>query len=452
MLAEAKDASELMVDLAYAALYFDDEGMADAVLGLEEDMSVLVHEMRSLAMLAVRHPREVKGMSSVLQVVSSIEQIANAAVDIAKIVLHHLGIPQALIVDLAQAAEVSHRLVVAPGSHLAGRPLRDMELPVAVGMRVVAIQRGRHWLTDVGGDSVVEPGDVLFMRGDPAGIVRLRELAAMKRWNPPEPDEAPVPSDLDRAVDTLVEMKNLSETAIGLAYSALVLHDLSLAREVRLMQERLDAMKATMQTWVLRAAADHAAADRAAADSAAVGSAEADGAAGAGANAGSAAAGGAEADGADAGGAEADGAGAAQADPAGLRGLLHLAEAAEDIGDQARNVVSLVLEDSDVHPVMALALGDTDDVVVQVPVGPGSKAEDATLGSLGLAVDPGYHVLAIRRAAGYIYDPPRTVRLRVGDELLASGPEEGRDRLAAVCGFRMEIDDETGHAELTPLA
>ncbi|MCY4515794.1 MAG: hypothetical protein OXB99_00995 [Acidimicrobiaceae bacterium] len=401
MLAEAKDASELMVDLAYAALYFDDEGMADAVLGLEKDMSALVHEMRSLAMLAVRHPREVDGMSSVLQVVSSIEQIANAAVDISKTVLHHLGIPRALIVDLAQAAEVSHRLVVAAGSHLANRPLRDMELPVAVGMRVVAIQRGRHWLTDVGGDSIVEPGDVLFMRGDPAGIVRLRELAAMERWNPPEPDEEHALSDLDRAVDTLVEMKNLSEAAIGLAYSSLVLHDLSLAREVRSMQERLDGMKVSMQTWVLRAAADIAA------------------------------------DAPDAG-------------PAGLRGLLHVAEAAEDIGDQARNITSLVLEDEDIHPVLALALGDTDDVVVQVPVAPGSEADDSTLGSLGLAVDPGYHVLAIRRAASYIYNPPRTVRLWVGDELLASGPEEGRDRLAAICGYSMDIDEETGHIELTP--
>ncbi|WP_420438932.1 potassium channel family protein [Candidatus Poriferisodalis sp.] len=401
MLAEAKDASELMVDLAYAALYFDDEGMADAVLGLEEDMSALVHEMRSLAMLAVRHPREVDGMSSVLQVVSSIEQIANAAVDISKTVLHHLGIPRALIVDLAQAAEVSHRLVVAAGSHLANRPLRDMELPVAVGMRVVAIQRGRHWLTDVGGDSIVEPGDVLFMRGDPAGIVRLRELAAMERWSPPEPDEEHALSDLDRAVDTLVEMKNLSEAAIGLAYSSLVLHDLSLAREVRSMQERLDGMKVSMQTWVLRAAADMAA-------------------------------------------------DAPDADPAGLRGLLHVAEAAEDIGDQARNITSLVLEDEDIHPVLALALGDTDDVVVQVPVAPGSEADDSTLGSLGLAVDPGYHVLAIRRAASYIYNPPRTVRLWVGDELLASGPEEGRDRFAAICGYSIDIDEETGHVELTP--
>ena len=290
---------------------------------------------------------------------------------------------------------MSHRLVVADGSHLANRPLSDMELPVVVGMRVVAIQRGRRWLTDVDGDEIVEPGDALFMRGEPAGIIRLRELAAAPPWVPPQVDTPNLLTDLDRAVDTLVEMKNISETSIGLAYSALVLQDLSLAREVRSLEERLDGMKVSLQTWVLRAAAD-------------------------------------------------------DVDPSQLRGLLHLAEAAEDIGDQALQIVSLVLDQEDVHPVLALALGDTDDVVVQVPVAPYSVAEDVTLGSLGLAVDPGYHVLAIRRASGYIYNPRKSVTLRAGDELLASGPEEGRERFAALCGYSVAVDEETGMVELRP--
>jgi|TARA_B110000444_G_scaffold6736_1_gene6158 uncharacterized protein with PhoU and TrkA domain len=397
MLAEAKDASELMVDLAYAALYFDDEGMAEAVLDLEEEMSDLVHEMRSLTMLAVRHPREVDGMSSVLLVVSSIEQIANAAVDISKIVLRNIGIPQALLVDMAEAAEVSHRLVVAHGSHLVSRSLADLELPVVVGMRVVAIQRGRRWLTDIGGESVLEPSDVLFVRGEPAGIVRLRELASASVWVPPQLAPAQGLTDLDRAVDTLVEMKNLSETSIGLAYSALVLRDLSLAREVRSLEERLDGMKVSLQTWVLRAAAS-------------------------------------------------------DIDPSQLRGLLHLAEAAEDIGDQALQMVTLVLDQEDIHPVLALALGDTSDVVVQVPIGSESAAENMSLGSLGLSVDPGYHVLAIRRAGSYLYNPQKNIVLRSGDELLASGPEEGRERFAEICGYVLQFDDETGMVDLTPTA
>ena len=38
LLVEAKDASELMVDLAYAAVFFDDEKLAREVERLEERM------------------------------------------------------------------------------------------------------------------------------------------------------------------------------------------------------------------------------------------------------------------------------------------------------------------------------------------------------------------------------------------------------------------------------
>ena len=155
-------------------------------------------------------------MSSVLQVISAIERIANDAVDIARIVTHQLGIPAQLVADLSQAEEVSHRVLVSEGSHMAHRALSAHELPVQTGMRVMAIRRERDWITDVGGDTVLVPGDVLFLRGSPDGITRLRELAAAAPWQAPQIPEDTFTTDLDRAVDVLVEMKNLSEVAVGL--------------------------------------------------------------------------------------------------------------------------------------------------------------------------------------------------------------------------------------------
>ena len=171
MLAEAKDTSELMVDLAYAALYFGDPGMAEEVGELEEAMSELVHDMRAVCVLAARNPKEADEMASVLQVISCIEGIANAAVDIARIVTHRLGIPRELVADLSNAEEVSHRVRIREGSHLARRPLAALELPVQTGMRVVAIRRGREWITDVDGafgHSVDHP----------------RRILAAPRWTP----------------------------------------------------------------------------------------------------------------------------------------------------------------------------------------------------------------------------------------------------------------------------
>src|SRR5437870_3611641 len=107
MLAEAKDTSELMVDLAYAALFFADDDMAEEVVELEEQLSELVHEMRAVSVLAVRAPRDAEQMSGVLHLISAIERMGNAAVDVAKIVTHDLGIPTPLVSDLAAAHEVS---------------------------------------------------------------------------------------------------------------------------------------------------------------------------------------------------------------------------------------------------------------------------------------------------------------------------------------------------------
>src|SRR5262249_21229565 len=118
MLSEAKDASELMVDLAYAALFFADEHMAAEVHELEERLSGRVHEMREVCVLAARSPRDAEEMSSVLHVIAAMERVANAAEDIARIVTHRLGIPAALVADLAAAEEVSHRVRVRAESRL----------------------------------------------------------------------------------------------------------------------------------------------------------------------------------------------------------------------------------------------------------------------------------------------------------------------------------------------
>jgi uncharacterized protein with PhoU and TrkA domain len=144
MLSEAKDTSELMVDLGYASLFFADTRMAGEVSELEERLTDLVHEMREVCVLAARSKRDAEQMSSVLHVVSAIERMGNAAVDVSRIVTHKLGIPPALVADLAAAEEVSHRVRVRAGSALADRKLEEVELPVEVGMRVVALRRGRE--------------------------------------------------------------------------------------------------------------------------------------------------------------------------------------------------------------------------------------------------------------------------------------------------------------------
>jgi uncharacterized protein with PhoU and TrkA domain len=395
MLTEAKDTSVLMVDLGYAALFFGDDRMADEVRDLEERLNELVHEMREVTVLAGRSKRDAEQLSGVLHVVSAIERMGNAAVDISRVVTARLGIPPALVADLGAAEEVSHRVRVRDGSALAGRQLSDLELPMDVGMRIVAIRRGRDWLIDPDGEDLLLPDDVVILRGAREGIAEIRVLAGAPEWTPAEIEEDPAISDLDRAVDVLVEMKNVSEAAVGLAYSALLFNDQGLAAEVSKLEDRLDEMNEQVELWVLRASAE-------------------------------------------------------TVDPSPLRGLLHLGSASEEIGDAAQQLVWLVEQEEEMHPVLAVALGETDDVVVQYPIAEGADLDGSVVSGTRVGDDTGFHLLAIRRAGRYLYRPRGRVQLQAGDKVLATGPYEGRAALAQQCGYRLVEDDDTGAVELVP--
>jgi uncharacterized protein with PhoU and TrkA domain len=393
MLSEAKDASELMVDLAYAALFFSGERMADEVLRLEERLSSLVHEMRAVAVLAARSPHDADAMSGVLHLISAIERIGDAAVDIARIVTRRLGIPPELVADLAAADEISHRVRAREDSDLAGSTLAQVELPTELGLRVMAIRREDRWIIDPDGDEAILPEDVLLLRGNAEGITELRRAAGAPDWRPPALEEDPAIDDLDRAVDVLVEMKNTSEVAVALAYYALLNDDEAMAAEVSRIEERLDEMREQLELWVLRAAAD-------------------------------------------------------TVDPAGLRGLLHLGAAAAAIGDAAEQIVWLVQEDEEMHPILKVALGNTDEVIVRMSINPGAPLDGARVGGrMHLGRDSGFHLLAIRRA-GRLSRPRQAATLQAGDEIIAIGPYEGQDDLASACGHVAVTDDDTGVVEI----
>ncbi len=396
MLSEAKDTSELMVDLGYASLFFGDEGMAEEVLDLERQLSGLVHEMRAVCVKAARSPRDADQMSGVLHLIGAIERMGNAAVDIAKIVTKHLGIPAALVHDLAAAHEVSHRVRVRAESAIDGRTLDELELPAETGMRVVAIRRQREWLADPDDHEVLRADDVLISRGPAEGIAELRELAGAPAWRVANVEEDPAITDLDRAVDVLVEMKNVSESAVALAYSALLFKDATLAAEVASLEDHLDEMRTHLELWVLRAAAE-------------------------------------------------------TVDPSQLRGLLHLGGAAEEIGDAAQQMVWLVEAGEELHPVLQVALGDSDDVVVKFPLARGSALAGTLVRGGQLGDDTGFHLLAIRRNGRSTLRARVGIQLLDGDEIIAYGPWEGRDDLAEQCGYRLIDDEDTGEIELEPL-
>src|SRR5439155_20239187 len=103
LLVEAKDTSELMIDLAYAAVFFDEQKLAREVERLVQRMSDNLRRLRTLAMLAARSPEDAEATEPVLCMAGAIEKIGDSASDIGRVVEAQLGIPDVLRAYLRHA-------------------------------------------------------------------------------------------------------------------------------------------------------------------------------------------------------------------------------------------------------------------------------------------------------------------------------------------------------------
>jgi uncharacterized protein with PhoU and TrkA domain len=377
LLVEAKDASEIMIDLAYAAVFFKDEDMAEEVEVLEERLDGYLRRLREISMLAARSPEDAEAMANVLHVAGAIEKIGQAASDIGRVIGAKLGFPEALRRDLRHADEIVGRVRVREGAPCVGQSLRDLRLPSETGMWLIAIRRGSEWEFDPQADTVLSEGDVLLFQGPEEGLNLIREVAGAPPLPEPPEDETPPLTELDRAVDILVEMKNSAEVAVGLAYSSLLFKDPALAAEVATLETRSDFLHDELESWVLKSAPEARNTDE-------------------------------------------------------LRGLLRLAYASEMIFDAARDMTWLVEQGEELHPVIRMALEESEEVSAETVVEPGSRAEGRPLKELQLETETGMFVLAIQRGRRWIYRPRPRFELQAGDRVISIGPEEGMAELDAL--------------------
>lgn len=383
LLIEMKNTSELMVDLAYSAMVYDDEDIAEEVLNLEEKMDTLDYHMKIAAMLSARRVEEAEEMSGVLQVARASGNISGAAGDIAKIVLLDMGIPMELKLALREAEETIARATISEDSPLAGRTLEDIELDTETGMWLIAIRRQDEWIYDPNHATRVREDDVLFARGHDEGVPIFMELATNRKYLPREVQHERFLIDLERAVDIIVEMKNMSELSVGLAYSALLFDNKDIALEVKALEGELDAMKNDLQHWVLETA-KHV------------------------------------------------------PDVNQLRGLLHLAHATESISDAAYTIADTVLRGIELHPVVTLAIRQSDEVITKLVVQSCSPIVGKTFGQLKVETETGMYVMAIKRGDKWVYRPNKRTVIQAGDLLITRGSRTGEDALFEMCACPFE--------------
>ena len=400
VLSEMKDTAELLIDLSYSAVLLDSEDVANEVLELEARMDVLQMRARMSLLMAARSPADAESLAPALGVIGAAEKISDAAGDIAKVVAEDIGLPEAMTAALPDALETVVRAEVAENARLAGKSLEEIDLETETGVRAISIRRDGEWNTDPGPETRLEPGTSVLLRGATEDVGGVYQSATGEAYDPPTAPDTGI-EDIERAMRTVVLMKNMSELAVDLAYGAVLFDSEALAREVVELEVEVDALQSRFEAWTLRAASR-------------------------------------------------------VEDAVTLRGLVHLGRSTEVISDAAVEISEGVLRGIGTHPVIAEAVLESDEVLVRSVVAPGSDLDGVTIGERRIKTETGTRVVAVRRAeaepgepssAGdrltsaanrarneWVISPGPDTELRAGDVVIAKGTRTGTERLEALAG------------------
>ena len=170
--------------------------------------------------------------------------------------------------------------------------------------------------------------------------------------------------------DLLVEMKDLSELMLDLAYSAALFHSHELAEEVLELENHVDTLSYILKMNTMLAARD-------------------------------------------------------AEDAEALVAVSIVASATNKISDSAADIAALALREVHIHPIVREAFSKVEEQLVRVKVESESVLDMKTLKELGLAARIGVDVIAIRRKRNWIINPKGNAIIRIGDILFARGAPKG---------------------------
>jgi len=170
--------------------------------------------------------------------------------------------------------------------------------------------------------------------------------------------------------DLMLEMKNLSELMIDLAYSAALFNDKELAEDVLTLESHIDTLSYLLDMEIMIAARD-------------------------------------------------------AKDAESLIGVSTVAAAADKISDAAADIAAIVTRNIGIHPIIGEIFEKVEERLMKATVKEGSIIAGKTIEELDLAARMGVDIIAVRRNKEWILDPADNERVFLGDTLITRGAPMG---------------------------
>ena len=178
ILIEMKDMSELMVDLAYSAVLFNNKDAAEEVLTLEHRLNSMNYEIKKQSLVAARSLEDAEKLTTLLEIAEAAESMGNAAKDLADLTLKGFEPHPVFRAVMEESERNIIRLKVKEESDLANESLGDLLLLNRTGMRIISIRRGESWIYGPDKNTVILADDFLIAKGTETGTEILEKLVS----------------------------------------------------------------------------------------------------------------------------------------------------------------------------------------------------------------------------------------------------------------------------------
>jgi len=172
-----KDTSELMIDLAYSSLFLNNRSLAEEVEALENRMDDLHTEFERLVLSSGFTIKESKDFLGLIRLGVVTEKIADAAMEIADVVLRGLEPHAILKLVIEEAEETVTKVQVSKDSPLVGKKIKEAQIQEETGMWILVIRRDNWWLQPRP-NTVIKAGDILIAAGYAEGEADFETLVS----------------------------------------------------------------------------------------------------------------------------------------------------------------------------------------------------------------------------------------------------------------------------------
>jgi uncharacterized protein with PhoU and TrkA domain len=175
LLEDMKNMSELMLDLAYSSVFFENKEIAKEVMILYTTLEG-IEERLYLHLFAASRGRQVQRLISVIDLVENSKRVASAARNMAELVLEGVELHPIVKEALKESEESVMEIRVGADSPLKGKAIGDVRVRSATGATILAMKRNDKWIFNPGKNTDFLPNDLLICMGQQESCRKFQKM------------------------------------------------------------------------------------------------------------------------------------------------------------------------------------------------------------------------------------------------------------------------------------